>query len=196
MFDFFSKKKDMTAIFQATENLAQKTCNVGTYLLCEQKESILNTRGLTRIDAVVFAAFLNYVHISSETENQKVLLKVIDRYLISFGNVLEENGDSLEYGISSSTIRKMIRNRWSFYSKILFSKSDLSEILINLCEGFEYIIKTDIIEGEYKPLTQSYPISFLDSDRDTHCQIVAKNFPSLIFKILEEPLVELLQLIK
>ena len=196
MFDFFSKKKDMTAIFKATDNLAQKTYNVGTYIFCEQKESILNTSELTRTDAVIFAAFLNYVHISSETKDQKVLLKVIDRYLISFGNILEEKGGCFEYGISSSTIRKMIRNRWGFYSKILFSKSDLSEIVIALCEGFECIIKTDIVEGEYKPLTQSSPAAILDTDKDISCQIIVKNYPSLIIKILEEPLGELLQLIK
>lgn len=196
MFNWFTKKQNMASIFQATDNLAEKTCNIGTYLFCEQKNSILNTSELTRTDAVIFAAFLNYVHISSETENQKVLLKVIDRYLASVGNILEEKGGCFEYGIPSSTIRKMIKNRWGFYSKILFSKSNLSEIVITLCEGFECIIKTDILEGEYKPLTQYSPISTLNSDKDTCCQIAAKNFPSLIIKILEEPLGELLKLTK
>lgn len=196
MFTFFNKKKNMVAIFQATDNLAQKTCDVGSYIFCDQKDSVLNTSELTRIDAVIFATFLNYVHISSETENKKVILKVIDRYLISVGNILEEKGGCFEYRISSSTIRKIIGNRWDFYSKILFSKSSLPEIVIALCEGFECIIKTDIIEGEYKPLIKSSPTPILDYDKEACCKMAAQNFPSLIIKILEEPLGELLQLIK
>lgn len=196
MFNFFSKKNDMTAIFQATDDLSQKTCQIGTHIFHEQKESILNSNELTRTDAVIFGAFLNYVHISSETNNQKVLLKVIDRYLNSVGRILEEKSGCVEYKLSSSTMRKMIRNRLGFYSKIMCSKADLSDILMALCEGFECIIKTDILEEQFKPLSGLSPVLGLDFEKEACCQIAVRNFPSFVAETLEEPLRELLKVIK
>ena len=196
MFDWFSKKQDMTVIFQATDNLARKTCSIGMYLVWEQKNSFLNSSELTRTDAVIFAAFLNHLLIASEAKNKNVGDQVIHRYLDFVSQILEDNGGCFDEDIPSSTISEMLDNRLDFYSTTLRSKPILETAIAALVEEFEYIIKTDIIEGKYKPCSKSSPLPILGFEKDIRCQADAMNFPSFTTKMLKKPLSELLQLIK
>lgn len=196
MFNWFGKKQDMTVIFQATDNLARKTCSIGAYLVCEQKNSFLNSSELTRTDAVIFAAFLNHLLIISEVKNKDIGEQVIRRYLAFVCQILEDNGGCFGENIPSTTITEMLNNRLDFYSMILQSKPNLPASIAALVEEFEYIIKTDIIEGEYKPFSKNSPLPILGFEKDISCQKDAMNFPSFATKMLEKPLSELLQLIK
>ncbi|MBQ3069325.1 MAG: hypothetical protein IJD01_05210 [Clostridia bacterium] len=196
MFDLFRRKPDLTEIFQATDNLARKTCLIGMYLVCEQKNSLLNNSELTRTDAVIFAAFLNHLLIASDAKNKKISKEVIDRYLAFVFQILKEDGGCYEHGIPSLTIKEMVENRFCFYLKIFRSNSNLKAAITALVEEFEYIIKTDIIEQKYIPFTESSALPVLGYEKDISCQIDAKSFPAFVSRMLEQPLSELLQLIK
>lgn len=196
MFDRFRKKQDMTDIFRATDNLARKTCSIGMYLIWEKENSLLNGSELTRTDSVIFSAFLNYLLIVSEAKNKNIGDQVSQRYLSFVFQILEENGGCYDDDIPSSVIREMVDNRLAFYLMILHSKPNVTAAIAALVEEFEYIIKTDIIEGAYKPFSKSSPLPILGFERDISCQIDAKSFPSFATKMLEKPLSELLKLIK
>ena len=196
MFDWFGKKHDMNAIFNATDNLARKTCSMGMYLVAKQKHSYLNHSELTRVDAVIFSAYLNYMLILSDARNKNIASQVVDRYFAFVHQILEEDGGCFDCDIPSETISKMVVNRLSFYASVLNSKSNVKEVVSALVEEFEYIIKTDVINGEYMPFSASSPLPILGFDKDMMCQIEARNYPAFTTEMLKEPLSELLELIK
>lgn len=196
MFKFFYKKQDLTKIFEASDNLARQTCSMGMYIAMKQKESFLNNSELTRTDAVIFSAFLNHLLIVSDAKNKYVREQVVNRYLEFVYQIIEEDGGCFEYGIPSCTITKMIENRFSFYSSIFQLKPNIGEAIKALVEEFEYIIKMDVLYGEFRPFSASSPLPILGFDKDVRCRIETKNYPSFTTQMLEKPLTELLQLIK
>ena len=125
----------MDAVFQATDNLAKKTCSLGLQLFIKQemsKEKVyLNANEFTRVDAVVFATFLNQCVILTATKNRKLAQEVTTRYASFVCQILEEDGGSM-YGdeISARTIRALVDNRFSFYTEILQSKQMLVPALL------------------------------------------------------------------
>lgn len=76
LLSLFNKKPNMDAVFQATDNLAKKTCSLGLQLFIKQemsKEKVyLNANEFTRVDAVVFATFLNQCVILTATKTENL----------------------------------------------------------------------------------------------------------------------------
>ena len=196
MFDWFRKKQDMTAIFNATDNLARKTCSMGMYLVAKRKQSYLNHSELTRVDAVIFSSYLNYMLILSDARNKNIASQVVGRYFEFVKQILEEDGGCFDCDIMPATISEMVDNRLEFYASVLNSKSNLKEAVSALVEEFEYIIKTDIINGEYIPFSASSPLPILGFDKDIMCQVEARNYPAFTTEMLKEPLAELLALLR
>ena len=196
MFDLFGKKRDMTAIFNATDNLARRTCAMGMYLVAKQKQSFLNHSELTRTDAVIFSAYINYTLILSEARNKSIAKQVADRYFAFVNQILEEDGGCFDCDIPSEIISKMISNRLSFYAFVFQSKTGAKDVVKVLAEEFEYVIKTDIVNGKYIPYSGTSPVPILGFDKDIRCQVDARNYPAFTIEMLKEPISELLRLIK
>ena len=72
--------------------------------------------------------------------------------------ILEEDGGCFDCDIPSETISKMVVNRLSFYRYVFESKSNIKDAVQALVEEFEYIIKTDIINGKYIPFSETSPL--------------------------------------
>lgn len=196
MFNLFNTKKDMTAIFNATDNLARKTCLMGMYIAIKQEQSFLNHSELTRTDSVIFSAYLNSMLILSDAKNRNIAKQVTDRYFAFVHQILEEDGGCFDDNIPSETISKMFVNRISFYTSVLQSRSNIKAAIGALVEEFEYIIKTDIVHGKYIPFSESSPLPILGFEKDIRCQIEVRNYPSFTTEILADPISELLKLIK
>ena len=195
MFGLF-RKKDMTVIFNATDNLARNTCSMGMYLVLKQKDSFLNYSELTRLDSVIFSAYLNQLLILSYAKNKDLAHQVINRYFSFVKQILEEDGGCFDYDFPSETVTEMMVNRISFYKSIFQSKPNVKMALNAIVEEFEYIIKSDIINGEYKPFSASSPLPILGFEKDFACQIEARKYPAFTNEMLKESLSNLLRLIK
>ena len=191
----------MDAVFQATDNLAKKTCSLGLQLFIKQEMSkeklYLNANEFTRVDAVVFATFLNQCVILTATKNRKLAQEVTTRYASFVCQILEEDGGSM-YGdeISARTIRALVDNRFSFYTEILQSKADASAGIAAMMEEFELIIKTDIINGKFQEFSSISPLPILNFDDDWRCSVEARNFPKFMNEVLDAPMQALLKLIQ
>lgn len=195
-FSMFRKQPNMQEVLQATDILAKKTCLVGMHLHIKQKDSFLNESELTRVDAVIFATYMNQLIIASEAHSRKIAEQVIDRYVEFVCQILEADGGCFDGGIVPSTIRPMMKNRFAFYTQVIQSKSNITTGISAIVEEFEYIIKTDILERQYKDFSASSPLPILGFDKDFICQIEAQRFPAFVNELLDAPMKALVELIK
>ena len=195
-FNLFRKQPNMQEVFQATDNLAKKTCLLGIHLHIKQKDSFLNKSELTRVDAVIFATYMNQLIIASAAHSRKVADQVIDRYVEFVCQILEDDGGCFDGGIAPSRIRPMMKNRFAFYTQIIQSKRNITAGISAIVEEFEYIIKTDILEGQYKEFSSSSPLPILGFDKDFICKIEVQNYPAFVNELLDAQMKALLELIK
>lgn len=195
-FNLFRKQLNMQEVFQATDNLAKKTCLIGMHLHIKQKDSFLDKSELTRVDAVIFATYMNQLIIASAAHNRKIADQVIDRYVEFVCQILEDGGGCFDGGIAPTTIRPMMKNRFAFYTQVIQSKRNITAGISAIVEEFGYIIKTDILERQYKEFSSSSPLPILGFDKDFMCQIEVQNFPAFVNDLVDAPMKALIELIK
>ena len=129
---------------------------------CQEKKFILCTSDLSCCDALFFAEFcLSALCIRGslgDVEEEKILSRMYAEDILKIAQT--------KYSLPRDTLKKMYTNRIGFYSKIYLADEDKENIFKKLVEEFEYIVKTDYIDNEYKPFSASSPLPILGFEQE------------------------------
>lgn len=161
------------------ENLAISTILLEKTIKLSATDSYLCKSTLCSCDTTIFTLFIvRALSIYSCPTEEKA--HWFDDYYVS----LVIRGINYRYGDSIPNVFDMMDNRTEFYERIFTSKPSLDNKLEAVFEEFEYVIKTDIIQKQYAPFSETSPLPILGMPDDQACKIQISNFCHNILRFL------------
>jgi hypothetical protein len=146
-----------------------KLLSLQTALLIENLKqyegSILGFSDLTCCDSLLFAAFFcRALNICDGYRDRATAMKLSNSYLNDIKLIATK-----KYGISDSVFDKMLNNRMPFYDSFYMDDCPADKKISAMVEEFEYIIMTDVIEGEYTPFSKTTALPVLGFEEVIRC---------------------------
>lgn len=161
------------------DNLAISTILMEKTIKLSATDSYLCKSSLCACDTTIFTLFVvRALSIGACPTEEKA--HWFDDYYVP----LVIKGIEYRYRSEIPELDEMISNRTDFYDRVFASKGFLQEKLNAIFEEFEYVIKTDIIQKEYIPFSESSPLPILGMPDDYSCQTQVSNFCHNILRFL------------
>lgn len=112
---------------------------------------------LTKADATIFACFLIRAMCIGNAPSQMAAQDFSDRFV----RTVKEKACSLYFPNNTAQFNRMFSNRTSYYDRVFMSKQGIENKIAAIVEVFEFIIKSDFVNGEYEDLSETSPLPIL-----------------------------------
>ena len=155
MFGFFKKNKQ--TLQSDIDNLAEQVAlSINKFAEVKDLEYLCYSK-YTKMDSVLFACFLVRAMCIGASTDQSRAFDFSNRFMEKFAS----SAQATHFPNDTSLFQRMFNNRMSLYDRIFMSKSGIENKIPAILEEFEYIVKTDIVNGRYSEYTEASPLSLL-----------------------------------
>jgi hypothetical protein len=129
---------------------------------------------LTKADATIFACFLIRAMCIGNAPSQMAAQDFSDRFV----RTVKQKACSLYFSNNTAQFNRMFSNRTSYYDRAFMSKQGIENKLAAIVEVFEFIIKSDFVNGEYEDLSETSPLPILPNGifGDLNCRVEVMTF--------------------